>query len=173
MTTSALRIILCAALFSAAAALAQQTAPFAPIPPAIASAKTIFLSNAGADAGLFPEPFTGDPSRGYDQLYADLKTTGQYELVGDPSQADLVLELRLIAPNGPSRPDKVQGASDPLPQFRLVVYDRRTHYVLWALSQSIDFAFLQKTHDRNFDQALASIVSQFETLTGRQPPATP
>ncbi len=42
--------------------------------------------------------------------------------------------------------------------FRLVIYDRPTHYVLWALTESIAPATLQKTHDHNFDEALAALV---------------
>lgn len=167
MRTLALSSALCSAILWGTTAVAQTAWPAAPVPAALTSAKSIFLSNAGADAGLFPEPFTGDPSRGYNELYGALKQSGKYQLVGDPSQADLVLELRLEAPNGPSRPDKMQGASDPLPEFRLVVYDAKTHYVLWALSKSIDFAILQRTHDHNFDQALSSLLSQFEQITGK------
>jgi hypothetical protein len=40
-----------------------------------------------------------------------------------------------MAPNGPAIADKQKGASDPLPM--LVIYDRPTHYVLWALTESI------------------------------------
>jgi len=165
------RTAVCAALFAAAAAFAQQPAstPPGPVPPAIRAARKIFVSNAGADSGLFPSPFSGDLNRGYDQFYAGLKAAGQYELVGDPAEADLVLELQLIAPNGPSNADKQKGASDPLPMFRLVVYDRKTHYVLWAFTESIGFAFLQKTHDRNFDDALTAILVNFEALTGKPP----
>jgi hypothetical protein len=148
-----LHIVLCAALFSAACAFAetQNPAPAGPVPPAILAAKKIFVSNAGADSGLFPSPFSGDPNRAYDQFYAGLKAAGQYQLVSDPANADLVLELQLTAPNGPSNPNKQNGTSDPLPMFRLVVYDRKSHYVLWAVTESIELAFLQKTHDRNFD----------------------
>ncbi len=35
----------------------------APVPQALMKAKKIFLSNAGADSGLFPHPFSGDPDR--------------------------------------------------------------------------------------------------------------
>lgn len=161
-------------LLSAVTAAAQQQAytEAGPVPPAITSAKTIFISNAGADSGLFPEPFTGDANRGYTQLYAGLKASGKYELVSDPSEADLVLELQLTAPNGPSRGSKVNGASDPVPMFRLVIYDRKTHYVLWALTESIEIAFLQKTHDRNFDQALTDLTYDFERISGKLPAAS-
>ncbi|HUD13607.1 MAG TPA: hypothetical protein VMQ56_08130 [Terracidiphilus sp.] len=162
-------IVLCAALLVASAASSQQVTPVsaAPVPSAILAGKSIFVSNAGGDSGLFPSPFTGDPSRGYNQLYAGLKANGQYELVSDPAQADLVLELQLTAPNGPTNGSKVNGSSNPVPMFRLVVYDRPTHYILWAFTQSIDIAFLQKTHDRNFDEAVTALLLEFESLGGK------
>jgi hypothetical protein len=72
-------IVLCAALLVASAASSQQVTPVsaAPVPSAILAGKSIFVSNAGGDSGLFPSPFTGDPSRGYNQLYAGLKSNGQ------------------------------------------------------------------------------------------------
>ena len=141
------------------------------VPPALLMAKTVFLSNAGADSGLFPQPFSGDPNRGYEGLYAALKTSAKHELVDDPSKADLVLELQLTAPNGPSQGSKQNGASDPLPMFRLAIYDRQTHYILWTLTESIDVAVLQKTHDKNFDQALLDLTYDFDQVTGKLPPA--
>jgi len=169
-----LHAALAAGLAASTLAVAQQpanTAAIAPVPAAIAAAKTIFVSNAGADSGLFPEPFSGDPNRAYNEFYANLKTSGKYELVDDPSQADLVLELQLTAPNGPSRGSKQLGAADPVPMFRLAVYDRKTHYVLWAMTESVEVAFLQKTHDHNFDQALATLTYDFELVSGKIPPA--
>jgi hypothetical protein len=148
----------------ASTALAQAPAP---IPPVLAAAHKVFVSNAGADSGLFPEPFSGSPDRGYNQLYSALQASGKYELVTDPSQADVVLELQLTAPSGPARASKQLGASDPVPMFRLVVYDAKSHFVLWAFTQSIEIAFLQKTHDKNFDEALNSILLEFEGITGK------
>jgi hypothetical protein len=153
-----------------------------PVPPAITHARNIFVSNGGSDAGLFPEPlplsglssqpFTGDAGRPYTQFYAALQATKQYTLVNDPNQADLVLELRLTAPNGPQNPSRQNGASDPLPQFRLVVYDAKSHYILWTFTDSIEPAILQKTHDKNFDKALGALLTQFLTIAHR-PPAAP
>lgn len=171
MSTRKSGAIVCALLllFCEAAALAQQPSGTpAPIPSAIASATKIFISNAGADAGLFPQPFSGDPSRGYSQIYLALKASGRYQLVDSPSDADLVLELHLTAPYGPSNPNKAQGASDARPMFTLTVYDRPTHYVLWTLTHTIEWAILQKTHDRIFDDALVAIVYQFEALSSKQ-----
>jgi hypothetical protein len=161
--------LLCAALLFGAAANAQAppapVASLAPVPPALLNAKTVFISNAGADSGLFPHPFSGDPDRPYNQFYSAMQSWGRYEIVGDPSQADIVIELQLIAPPGPSSGNKVNGASDPLPMFRLVIYDRKTHYVLWALTESIMVAYIQKTHDNNFDSALTSLTQDLKRVT--------
>lgn len=164
-----LQASVCLLSLIASAATAQSAYTPGPVPSAIASAKRIFVSNAGADSGLFPQPFSGDTDRAYSQFFNALKATGQFDLVADPSDADLVLELQLIAPNGPTSGNKQNGASDPVPEFRLVVYDRKTHYILWTLTESIEVALLQKTHDRNFNDALSSILLNFQQLTGKLP----
>jgi hypothetical protein len=142
----------------------------APVPPALYAAKKVFLSNAGSDSGLFPHPFSGMPDRAYHQFYVDVKGMGRFELVDEPAEADLVLELQLTAPNGPKDADKQKGTSDPLPMFRLVVWDRKTHYVLWALTESVDRANLQKTHDKNFDDAIAALVNDLKKVTSSPQP---
>ena len=146
----------------------QALPPPAPIPAKLLG-KTVFLSNAGADSGLFPSPFSGGPSRAYDYLYAALKKDGTYTLVNDPAQADLVFEIRVTAPSGPQNPSKVNGASDPLPMARLVIYDRPTHYVLWADTQSVEVALLQKTHDANFDRALDRLLMDLKSVATPNP----
>jgi hypothetical protein len=145
--------------------------PLAPVPPALLNARTVFISNAGADSGLFPHPFSGDPDRAYNEFYSDIEGWGRYQIVTDPSEADVVFELQLIAPSGPSNPNKQNGASDPLPMFRLVIFDRKTHYVLWALTESITVALLQKTHDNNFDLALTTLTLDLKRLAGAPVPA--
>ena len=164
----------CAILLPGAGARAQEApAPasytLAPVPPALLNAKTAFLSNAGADSGLFPHPFSGDPDRPYNEFYAALKTWNRYDLVGDPADADLVFELQLTAPYGPSNPSKPYGGADPLPMFRLVILDRKTHYVLWTLTESVDVAYFQKAHDHNFDQALNNVLLDLKRLTAAPP----
>jgi hypothetical protein len=169
VTSLKLFLFVCAALFFAVQAGAQAPPPpplsLAPVPPALLNAKTVFISNAGADSGLFPHPFSGDPDRPYNEFFAAVQAWGRYRIVADPSEADVVFELQLIAPPGPSNANKVNGASDPLPMFRLVIFDRKTHYVLWALTESIMVAVLQKTHDNNFDAALSAITMDLKRLT--------
>lgn len=153
-------------ILSGATLWAQQVVHVvAPMPAALYTAKSVFISNAGADSGLFPEPFSGDTSRAYREFYAYVKALCGFHLVDRPEDADLVLELRLSAPYGPSNPNKEKGASDPLPMLRLVIYDRPSHYVLWTMTQSIDNALLQKSHDKNFDTAIATLAQNLKTLT--------
>ena len=175
-----MRTFLVCSCLSLAVAAAVTTTGFAqmpaydeagPVPPALTAAKTIFVSNAGADSGLFPEPFSGDSDRAYTEFYAALKATGNYTLVGDPARADLVLELRLFAPYGPTNANKQNGTADPRPMFRLVVYEGKSHYILWTVTESIELAFLQKTHDKNFDIALSEILNQFLKIVGKPPAA--
>ena len=169
-------LLLLLTLTAAAQMPPHAASPIAPpppsVPPGLLTARTVFVSNAGADSGLFPSPFSGDPDRAYQQFYTAIQSWRHYQLVSDPTQADLVLELRLTAPDGPQSPNKSTGASDPLPMFRLVIYDRRTHYILWALTESIDKANLQKTHDKNFDVALEELTNDLKRLA-QSPSASP
>jgi len=166
-------VLFLSGILSGAFAFGQEpvTPGAAPVPALLVNAKKVFISNAGADSGLFPHPFSGDPDRAYNQFYADMSSWGRYQLVSTPGEADLVFELQLSAPNGPSNADKSKGASDPLPMFRLVIYDRPTHYVLWALTESVAPAEKQKTHDHNFDEALAELVLDAGRLTKSLPGA--
>ena len=157
------------ALFTTAAVAQQPVSSLPPAPPALAAAKTVFVSNAGADAGLFPQPFSGDPNRAYAEFYNSLKSSGAFTIADDPSEADLVLELHLTAPDGPTNANKQNGAADPRPMFRLAVFDRKTHYALWTITQSVAVAYLQKTHDHNFDEALTAVLNQFLAVTGKAP----
>jgi len=162
------RLALASTLLSPVVLFAQTPAGGAlpaPVPAALLSAKKIFVSNAGSDSGLFPHPFSGDPNRGYNELFAALRAAAQYELVSAPAEADLVLELTLVAPNGPKEANKQYGSADPLPMFRLVIYDRPTHYVLWTLTNSVEVALKQQTHDRNFDEAISNLAADFKAIT--------
>ena len=162
-------IVFAAFFFTAALTLAQTpTALHAPIPSAILSARKLFIANGGADGGLFPSPFSGTTSRGYDEFYSALRGMNQYELVSSPSEADLVLEFRLQAPLGPANANKQKGAADPLPTVSVRIYDRQTHYVLWAFSEEVDIALFQKSHDRNLSEAINRLAQDFQGLTRPQ-----
>ena len=147
----------CFALFLAFSGLAQQpsTTPPGPVPPAILTAKNIFISNSGASSPLY----SGGQNRAYNQLYAALLVSGSFEMVSDPSVADLVLELQ-ISDSGP-------GSAT----FKLLIYDRKSHFLLWTLLEPISNCSRQRTCDSNFDDALAVLLLNFEKLAGKTPGA--
>jgi hypothetical protein len=151
------RLVVCFALCSPLTGLAQQpaTTPQGPVPPAILAAKKIFLSNSGASSSFY----SGDQNRAYNQLYAGLQGSGFFQMVGDPSDADLVLELQFSEP--------VPGSTT----FRLLIYDRKTHFLLWTLLEPITICARQKTCDSNFDEALSVLLLNFEKLAGKSPGA--
>jgi hypothetical protein len=160
---------LCAFMLSTAAVFAQSPAytQAGPIPPALLAAKTVFVSNGGSDSQLFPDIFSGDANRPYSQFYASLKATGKYDLAADPSQADLVLNLRVVAARCVTWNGKCMGQSDAEPSFRLTIFESKTHYVLWTVTEPIEYALLQKNKEHNFDTALDAVVSDFEKVTGK------
>ncbi len=149
-----IRLAFCAVCLSAVAALAQHPSSLSgPVPPGISAAQKIFLSNAVDISGNY----SGGATRAYDRFYAALKVNSQFEMVSDPSDADLVLELQIVH-------------SDSLSAiFKLVIYDRKSHFVLWTLSESADLAQLQSNRDSNFDKALSALIGDFQTLTGKSP----
>ncbi|HEY1209358.1 MAG TPA: hypothetical protein VGE85_08310 [Terracidiphilus sp.] len=80
-------------------------------------------------------------------------------MVSDPSVADLVLELQ-ISDSGP-------GSAT----FKLLIYDRKSHFLLWTLLEPISNCSRQRTCDSNFDDALAVLLLNFEKLAGKTPGA--
>lgn len=67
----------------------------APLPTQIVTAKKVFIANGGGDDPGMPDPlFSGGGDRPYNQFYAAMKNSGRYELVGSPSAADLIFDIR-------------------------------------------------------------------------------
>ena len=151
-------IFACFTMFSAYPILAQQSAttPPGPVPSAILAAKKVFISNSGAYS-IF---YSGGPNRAYNQFYAALHASGALEMVSDPSDADLVLELQIA--------DTTPGSAN----FKLLIYDRKTHFLLWTLVEPISTCGRQKTCDANFDEALPVLLLNFEKLAGKSPGTT-
>lgn len=153
----------------------SKPAPSAPIPSLILSAKKVFIANGGGDESLFGPQYTGGPDRLYDEFYAGVKSWGRYELVGSPEDADLVFEIRLTVIQ-PQRAEPLGGENNQAydSQFQLAIRDVKTHVILWGLTEHAQTAILQGNRDRNFEQALAAILSELRRIAGPpQPPPQP
>lgn len=140
------------------------TALGAPVPPQILSAHSVFVSNGGGSN--YFDMFTGGPDRAYNTLYALLERSDRYQLVATPAQADLIFEIRAIAPATSDRETLVYN-----PQLLLSVRDPKTNAVLWTTSDNVRALGTQKHRDRGFDQSVAVLLDKFGQVTGQ--PLTP
>ena len=165
MRTLAVTSLLAAVLAGGAGAQApasEPTAdpPAAPLPTALASAKKLFLGNAG-------DQDNADCLRAYDDLYAVLKGMAHYQLVGDPSASDLVLELHYEFSFGAG----VNGGANTPRQFRIVLLDPKTHIVLWTLVERTNYAALERNRNKNLDEVVGVLAQDLDQLLSAKPPA--
>ena len=139
----------------------QPTQNPAPVPAQIASARTVFVSNGGGDN--YFDMFTDGADRAYNILYADLLWLSQYQLVSAPAQADLVFEIRSVAP----AIYEGKGAISYNPQLILSILDPQTRAVLWTTSANVRALGTKKHRDRGFDQSMAVLVYKLAQVTGQ------
>jgi hypothetical protein len=132
----------------------------APVPAQIAAAQKVFISNAGGaslETVIDETVFNGGPDRPYNEFYAAMKSWGRYELVSSPTDADLVLEISwALTDTGLRLP--------ALGQLRLVVIDPKTHVTLWNITEYVRGALLLSNRDKNFDQAMNTVVARLKAL---------
>lgn len=163
-------------LMSLSLAAAQpKEIPPGPVPTQILAAKKIFIANAGEDQPIEADSvFTGGSQRAYDEFYAAVKSTGKYELVGAPADADLLLELGVtVPPAGGGAPDAIVFGKVPYdPRFRLVIRDPKTNALLWTLIEHVQWAVLQGNRDKNFEMALLRIENDLQGLVAKSPVMT-
>jgi hypothetical protein len=151
----------CTLALLGAASCAAQTPPSSPLPAALATAHKLFLGNAG-------DQENADCLRAYNDFYAGLVGLKRFDLVTDPNQADLVLELHYefslgAGVNGPS------SANTPR-QFRVLMIEPQHHIILWSLTERSNYALLQKNRDHNLDDTVAALINDFDVLTSTTPP---
>ena len=161
-------VVLCdqmayAVIFPIAAA-AFQTAqhaplPQAPVPPQIANAHKIFLVNDGADANF---PITAE--RSYNEVYAALRTWGHFDLVSSPAEADLVFQLREIAPVTAVTGDRNSVYSIASPAFQLSIKDPKSDVTLWTITSPVQLAGRRKARAHWLNIALTNVVSRVKAL---------
>jgi hypothetical protein len=136
-------------------------APNAPVPPQIASSKTVFLSNAGADTG-----FPIDPTQVYNDVYKALQTWGRYKLVSSPEQADLVFKLRDMSTF------TTYGASHGTvytvnsPSFQLAIVDPKANATLWMINSPVALAGSKQKLARWISISETNLVSRIKVVAG-------
>ena len=142
--------------------------PSAPIPARIFSARKIFISNATGEIPMPPESL----DLAYNEFYAAVKSWGRYDVVADPSDADLVFELRFHYSVGPTGVVQGSGGSTEDFQLRVSILDSRTRTILWALSKSIPQSNNKMKSRRFFDQTMAALVDNLKKLASQPSPTS-
>ncbi|MGA7157066.1 MAG: hypothetical protein WBY53_09480 [Acidobacteriaceae bacterium] len=166
--SSALLFNQCAATAFAQATSSSSSTPQAPpsqqapVPPQIASARSILLVNDGADAN-FPVP----ANEAYNDVYAALQAWGHFKLVTTPDQADLVFQLQDVAPITGVGGDANYVYSITGPAFRLAIKDPKTNVTLWTITSPVDLAGRSAARARWFNIAVTNLVSRIKVLANQ------
>jgi hypothetical protein len=139
---------------------ASTAPPTAPLPSALAKATKLFIGNAG-------DQENADCLRAYNSFYDGISKLGRFTLVLDPSEADLVLELHYEIALGQSVVSEHNANASR--QFRVVIEAPHSRIVLWSLTERTNYAVRQANRDKNLDQTVATLVSDFNLLAAPQP----
>lgn len=132
----------------------------APVPPQIASAQRVFISNSGTECRPFGQAIiSGRPDRVYNEFYAGIKAWGRYTLVNAPGESDLVMEIHFQCPVYVE--EKIVKID---PQFRLILLDPKTHIQLWAIIEHFNEAIFQGNRDKDFTAAIGSLLAQLKDV---------
>ncbi len=150
----------------------QPPAPPAPIPAPILSAQKLFIANGGMDAFSLQafEELGLNGAAPYNTLYATVNSWSKYQLVSSPADADLVLEIRFTAPfsggNGERSWDFQRILASTTWQFQteVKIYDAKTHFLLWTLTQPVRPANLKGTWMKNIATANATLAGDLQSL---------
>ena len=151
-------IILLAALALPTLAQNQQPldVPAAPLPAQLVNAKKVFIANGAGDNDPSFAKYTNGPNGPYNQFYANVKALGRYELAASPSEADVILELRvdyLRYYNG--------GGYFKL---RLEIRDPRTNVLLWTFAEPVTEAIGEKAERKYVAEALGKLTDDLKNV---------
>jgi hypothetical protein len=126
----------------------------------VTAAKTIFLSNAGANDS-FNNEITGGPNVAYNELYAALQQWGYFQLVDSPAHADLIFQIRgtELAPN----------LAQTVDNLHIIAQQHAPHLVLTILSPSdatpIDTITTLAGRGTNISKGTIAFAQSIEWLT--------
>jgi hypothetical protein len=152
---------LCGAALGIALTSVPLAAQPAPVPAQILTAKKVFISNAGVDGTSWvtiKREGAGDFNAPYNRFYAAKKSWGRFDIVGAPSDAELVLEVRFTS--------QASGGETFAPQLELTILDARTHFILWTLAEPVDLAARKANWEKNLDQGVTNLVDGVKSLAG-------
>jgi hypothetical protein len=141
---------------------AQQTTPAAPVPSQIQQAQTIFLTNSASDPN-----FPIDATKAYNDIYAALQPWGRYKLVNSPDQADLVFQLKGIAPITDVSGNRGGVYSVTSPAFQLTILDPKSNIALWTITSPVNLKGKNEVLARWVSISETNLLSRVKVVAGQ------
>jgi hypothetical protein len=133
-----------------------------PVPTQIAAAHAIFVVNNGADANF---PISAEDA--YNRVYSALQAWGHFQLVTSPDQADLVFQLRDIAPITGVYGDRTGAYAINSPAFQLAIKDPKTNVTLWTINSPVEIAGRKAARERWLNIAITNLISRIKVLANQ------
>jgi hypothetical protein len=140
----------------------------------LAAAKTAYMKNAAGSEIPF------------NVISAGIDGWGRFQMVGSPSEADVVIEVyspddehasssstsakTKVGAGRMSEPAAASSSNTDGP-IRLVVSDPRTHLALWTATEQPKGAFRQRAHDEHIIEAAQRLLAKFHDRLEPPPPA--
>jgi len=134
--------------------------PRGPVPQNIAAAHSVFVSNLGSAPNA---PI--DIDQAYDQFSQQLVAWGHYSVVPSPAQANLIFELREIAPLTDVSGYRGDVASYATPAFELHIRDAKTGVVMWTVVSPIEDFGKKSERPQWYAMAVSNLVSRVKVVT--------
>ena len=128
------------------------------VPSQFATAHTVFLASAGAPGSGGREKQIAEMV--YTTFYKALSATGRYQLVENPSNSDLAMNISTQSRIS----DVTNGSSVQTAYLRLEIYDVKTHMLVWTINEEVQGAFREKTFQHNVETAVAALMDDLKTL---------
>jgi hypothetical protein len=134
----------------------------APVPIQIAAAHTVFVVNNGADANF---PITAQDA--YNEVYSALQDWGHFQLVSSPDQADLVFQLRDIAPVTGVTGYRSDVYAINSPAFQLAIKDPKTNVTLWTITSPVQITGRRTVRARWLNIAITNLITRVKVLANQ------
>jgi len=137
--------------------------PTGPVPASIAAAHNILLTTVDVSPN-----FPLDPGQVYNNIYADLQSWGHYQLVSTPQQANLIFELREVAPRSEIYGGHGYVYSAHSPAFLLTIVDPKTQLALWTITSPVYLAGKKQVYAHWVSLAESNLVSRIKVVAGQE-----
>jgi hypothetical protein len=136
--------------------------PAGPVQARIAFAHNILLTSVGTSPN-----FPIDSGQIYNDITAGLQSWGHYNLVSSQDQADLIFQLRAVAPVSNLYAGHGYVYSTHSPAFILTIVEPKTQLTLWTITSPVYFYGKKQVFAHWIALSVANLVSRIKVVAGQ------